>query len=472
MKKYGIIAALVAVVVAGVVGWRFFYGRDDSMASSLPADVTMVGRIDAKALVVDNGLGTDDLKRISPYIEKSGIDFQTMAYVFASQGYLGAIVPLSDADDFEAMLTQEGNAVEEQRGLKWSVVEGNILLAFDNDRAMLMGPAVGSEQDALRNTLATCMNQKASDSGKQSRLYKIMEERREPVAMAANLSALPASLLNDYTKYINLPLEALDLTAGLTAKGERMELAFGLQSEDKEVGKQMAKLENVLEEIDGDLSKTLPTTAVCHLLLGIDGEDLLEQLRANRLTRTIMLAANMVLDLDMIVKNIDGDVALSMFQDANDADTQHLLFQAKVDDDEFMRNVDNWNDATARSMGFSFYTQGRDAAVCMYSGKPIYFGTRDKRLYITDFEAMTKVGGQEDVKRKMTEEMKGCLAYATWDLRRINSSGQEFRSLPPQAEKWIEGLDRIVFSVRSFQDIKLDIIAPQGTNILKEIVNE
>ena len=112
MKKYGIIAVLVAAVAAaGVWGWSALTGRDDSMASSLPADVTMVGRVDLKTLVLDYGLDFADLKDLlfsANKDEKTGIKFQTAAYVFASQGYFGGIVALEDDNDFEAFLKKQG----------------------------------------------------------------------------------------------------------------------------------------------------------------------------------------------------------------------------------------------------------------------------------------------------------------------------------------------------------------------------
>ena len=96
MKKYGIIAVLVAAVAAaGVWGWSALTGRDDSMASSLPADVTLVGRVDLKTLVLDYGLDFADLKDLlfsDDKDEKTGVKLQTAAYIFASQGYFGGIV--------------------------------------------------------------------------------------------------------------------------------------------------------------------------------------------------------------------------------------------------------------------------------------------------------------------------------------------------------------------------------------------
>lgn len=469
MKKYGIIAAVVAVVVGGIVGWNIFRSSDDCMASSIPVDATMVGRIDLKSMVLEYGMDLTDLtKMVFGKDMEAGINFKASAYVFAYQGYLGGVVALSDEEDFETQIRSNGYEIEEQRGLKWSVIDESILLAFNDDRAMVIGPAVGAERDALRNTLANSIKQKASDSGKQGRLYKLLDKRKEPVAMAASMSAVPANMLKEYTKYMNLRIEDIDLTAGFTAHKDCLTLNFGFQSDNPETSKQLEKMTDWLDVIDGDLSKNMPSNAVCHLAMGVDGEDLLEQLRANRTTRTLMLAANMVLDLDMIVKNIDGDVALSYVDD--DGQTPQFLFQAQMDDDKFMKKMKDWNDATARSMGFSFYARDKNNAVCMYQDKPIYFTTKDKCLSISNAEAMARADAHTDAKWNLAPEMKGKRIYATMNLNRVWALTPEYRKgrmIPA-----LQLFERLTFSLRDHQDMTFELMAPKGTDLLKELTKE
>jgi len=469
MKKYGIIGAIVAVVaVVAFVGWQLFKGRDDSMASSLPADATMVGRVDLKTLVLDYGMDFADLKRLLTEDRETGIKYQTAAYVFVSRGQLGAIVALSDEDEFQTMLEGQGCTIEEQRGLKWSVVKSNMLVAFDDERAMLMGPAVGSEQDALRNTIYTCMKQKASESGKQGRLYKMLDKRKEPVAMAGNLASLPTDLLKQYTKYLNVPVEDVDLTAGFTAQKDRLAMRFGLQSDNSDADKQLDKLDDLLDEIDGDLMKTVPANALANIVIGMDGEDLLKRLRENKVTRTALLAANMVFDLDMILKSIDGDVALSLFD--NDKATPSLLFQAQLDDDKFMKKVPEWNDATSRSMGFNFYAQNDNQAVCIYQGTPVYFGTNNKRLLISDNESLVKATAHTDAQWNLASEMKGKRIFVTFDVAKLRSTATEKYS-NENFTRWLQLFERLNFSMTDAHDMQLELVAPKGTDILKEIKN-
>jgi len=96
-KKYGIMTALVAVVLAGLTYWMLKDDRDE-LLSCLPKEVSMVGRVDLGALMAENDHDRSEVQDLVgkwlPFSEKddSGIDFLSPLYVFASQGYLGAMV--------------------------------------------------------------------------------------------------------------------------------------------------------------------------------------------------------------------------------------------------------------------------------------------------------------------------------------------------------------------------------------------
>ncbi|MBQ9560211.1 MAG: DUF4836 family protein [Bacteroidaceae bacterium] len=476
MKKYGIIAVLVAAVAAaGVWGWSALTGRDDSMASSLPADVTMVGRVDLKTLVLDYGLDFADLKDLlfsANKDEKTGIKFQTAAYVFASQGYFGGIVALEDDNDFEAFLKKQGCEVEEQRGLRWAVIENNVLLGFDDDRAMLMGPAVGSEQDALRNTVATCLKQSDSESGKQSRIYKLLEQRKEPVAISSNLSALPKKLLSEYLSYLpgDLSLDDLDVMAGFTAQKERLGLSFAFSSENESLNRQMDKVDKIFGQIESSLVRTTPPSPLFHMVMNVDGEDLLERLREDKTLRTGLLALNMIFDLDMVVKSIDGDVALTCPEYSEELPS--LLFQAEVEDDKFMKKVNDWNDAPTKAMGVNFYSQDSHNAMCTVAGMPVYFGTHDDRLSISNTEALVKADAYADVKAKMADEMKGNRLFAVLNVDKLRPVVGQYA---PESQQFLDLFDRLTLSVPDVREMRFELVTREGVDllqVLKEKVEE
>ena len=469
MKKYGIIVALIAAIVVGIGGWWLLRGSNDNAASSLPANVTMVGRVDFKSLALGYGLSWDEVKELIASKndkEDTGIDFSSNAYLFASQGYFGAIVPLGDADDFEAFLRREGETIETQRGLKWSVLNGNMLLAFSDDRAMFMGPALGAELDNLRNTLATCIRQKETESGKQSRLYKLATEREEPIGLATNFTTLPeVKLLREIPWLkVKLPLDALNLSAGVTLKKERFSLSAALDTEDKKTEKMLNRADDIFSKVNGDLLATTPANPLFHMMIGLDGEDLLTLLRENDAIRTALLMANALIDLDMIVKSIDGDVSLTLMGDSQHPD---LLFQAQLENDKFMRNVTSWNDDMTRMAGLQFYARDEHNAICrMKSGTDFYFSTADKRLRISNNEATATATAHNDVAWAIKDDARKNILYATLDLSSARSVG------PVSTSRLSTYFSRVTLSAPDLWHLDLNFDIAEGVDLLKEFKKE
>ena len=474
MKKYGIMAAIVAVILAAVWGWNRLHSRDDSMASSLPADITMLGRIDVKTLFLDYGLSnTEMLKTVNKLLfysndKESGIDFLKAAYVFASQGYFGAIVPLSSASKFEEFLqTTQSLVVESQRGLKWASFGDNVLIVFDKDRAMLMGPAVGSQQDYLRNTLAECMKQKASESGMRSRLFDALSKRSESVALIANLESLPKDFLSSYLSWIpvDVDLKDLDVCMGLTLKKDRIGLSISKVSENKEVGQMQSKFDEAFCPVNGSLLKTAPANAFFHIEMGVDGAKLLTLLREYPEIRTKLLLANTIFDLDMILKSVSGDVAISCPKIPL-IGKPNVLMQAQLDNDDFMQNVGDWNDDISRAANVRFLSKDASHGICIAQGDKYYFAVNDKVLRISNSEGIAYAEGHNDMKYAMEDEMKACRIYASVNLKGI----KPWLQMIPYAGS-LAVFEQLRISVPDARELKAEFMMEEGTDLLSTIMN-
>lgn len=469
--KYGILASVLVLLVGAVLVWRCFRGSGDAIASSLPRNLAMVGRVDLKRFVVENGLSKDDAVavmnkwlRYTPEVE-SGIDYFSPSYVFASQGYLGSIIPLTDAEDFEKFLKETTNCVvESQRGIRWAVVTGDVLVAIAEDRAIAIGPAVGAEQDNLRNVLVTCLKQSEDESGKQSRLYELLENRTEPVAMAMSLDVIPGDLRPGLLK--NLPedieLSELELTAGLTVEKDRVSLLLAVGSENKKVNAMLDKVNDVTRPIDASLLKTAPSHPAFHLEMGLRGEKLLQLLRENPELRTQLLAANTIFDLDMIVKSIEGDVAVSAKHiGINSLD---FLFQAQLQDERFMKNVATWNDELTRLAGVRFTASSDNRGTVEFDGHTYHFGTEGHRLFVSNAASLADVTAHYDLAYTWADEMKGNVLYARLDFSELRNL---FYFIP--GARSLAVFDHLAVSAAGVRECKVELVASEHTDLLQLI---
>ena len=452
----GAALAVVAIVVAVLLSLR---GKRDDCSAALPEDATLVGRVNLKDLMLENGLSLSDLKDFVFSPGDSGVDFAQTAYVFAFQSYFGAVIPLDDKDDFLNKTAPYHGEVERQRGLSWTTLEGSFLLVADDDKAMLVGPATLSEQDALRNTLYNCMTK--GGGGASGELFASLEGRKEPVAFATTMGVIP----EQYCEWIRNTIpegvapEDLTLCAGLSARKNRLSLSASLLADGRKAGKFLDELNAVVKPIDASLFATATPHAFLHLETGIRGEALITLLRKNPETRTKMLGVNMIFDLDMILKSIDGDVSLTL--PAFEPFDQSVLVQANITDDKFMENVSSWNEGASENAGVQFLPARNDCYLCAYQNMVCYFGVRDKRLFLSNKERYTLA--QIDAMVKAPEEAKGKRVYAVVDVSRLT----DMLFFLPEG---LKTLQRLTLACQDVNEWTLTLEADEDADILKSLI--
>ncbi len=462
MKKYGIIAALVVVIAAVVLGVKLLGGGKD-VATSLPQELTMVGRFDFKALALQYGIDAKDAagllakKLFSSSQDESGVDYLQPSYVFASQGYFGAIVPLDDTKRFEEFIEKSGSQpFESQRGLRWTLVgKDNVLLAVAEDRAMMMGPAVGSELDALRGTIADCLKQSEGESGKQSPLFGMLETRKEPVALATTFDALPKQFLPE-ALHKEFDVTKIRALAGLSFTKSKVGLALTLESDDEKTNKLLNQMDEALQPINGSLLQTAPKRPTGHVEMGVDGEKLLELLRSFPQIRTKLLLANTVFDADLIVKSIKGDMALSVKYDML-MNSDGGLIQAQLKDERFLKNISGWNDEYARMAGVVFTTYDQTSGEVRKEGSsPVFYAVRNHVLRLSEDKGTANANGYEDVAYKWMDEMKANKLYGTIDASQIL-----------MLKMYLPNLDRITLKMPEARQLNLELTAKEGKELIK-----
>ena len=462
MKKYGIIAAVVVVVAAIALGVMMLGGSKD-VASSLPQNLTMVGRVDLKSMARQYGMDIKDAGAVlNSFLrfkadDETGVDYLNPTYVFASQGYFGGIIPLDDAEEFEAYLTKNANCqFESQRGFQWALLgENNILLAVAEDRAMLMGPAVGSQLDALRGTLAECLKQSESESGKQSPLYAMLDKREEPLVVATSFDALPEQIQPEPLRK-EFDLSKLRALAGLSLTKSKVELSLTLESDDKKANQLFDQLDEALQPINGSLLKTAFAKPMAHMEMGVNGEKLLEMLRSIPEIRTKLLLANTIFDADLILKDIKGDLALSYTNDILMSQEKYIL-QAQLKDERFLKNVDSWNDELSKAAGVRFETADSKSGSILYKDEaPMYYAVREQVLRLSKDRTTANAEAHNEVAYAWEKEMKANRLYATIDASKIL-----------MLKFYLSNLERITLMMPEARQWNLKLEAAEGKELVK-----
>lgn len=462
-KKIYIICAVVAVALVGIAAWFCTRGEEDEVAMALPADVTMVARINPQSVVLENGLSLDLLKKALSEENKTGLDLTVNSYAFSSRGYVGAVLAIDDDDDFREFAEKFGCVWENHRGMQWTVINNSFLICLDEDRAMVMGPATGAEQDELHNTMANCMKQKAADSGMKTDEFKALAKREEAIAMVCNLASLPEQGTQTLDAVLPEDVERSDimLTTGMSIKDNRLMLNVSTTSEKKKARKFIEGLQQVFLPVSDGLQTR--ANAFATIAFGVNGEKLLEMLRQNPQTRTMLLAANMGMDLDMIIKSLNGDVDI----DFPHVMSSKMIMEAQVNNSSFMENVSDWNED---AVGLHVMPFRNDLYLCSFQNMAAYFGVKDNVLTLSNDQHSVLTEGAP---RTSLPEMAGKRVYMQVNLHSLNKYiGMLQMIMPGSMVGLLCKMQAVTLSTDDCKEWQLQLVASEGTDILKEILGE
>ncbi len=427
--------------------------RGGDCSSALPREATLVARIDLRGLLEQGGISEEELKGLPLMAGDMGVDFNRPSYGFVCRGYYGAVVPLSDRDAFFKQTTELHGKVTRQRGLHWTVFGGSWLVAADRDRLIAIGPATTQEQEGLRELLSTCMGQKSTEVSAE--LLKAVEQREEPACFATNGEMLPESLASLLKAALPEDVQASDfsLCAGLQTEQGALTLRLSVGGRTKRARAFLEELNGVLRPIDTYMPAC--EKPFLHAEMGLNGEKLLELLRGNPRTRTALLGANMIVDLDMAVKSIEGDISLTVPSFAL-FDTEVAL-QAELKDTAFMGNVGDWG-----APGVRFIPARNDFYLCSCQGMAGYFGLLKGRLMVTNSERFTLA---PPLGEPLPTDAQGQRVYVALDF---SSIAELLTFLPGQRS--LRKIETLTLSSEDVTEWTLTLRAGQGEDLLRYLL--
>ena len=429
MKKFAI--GLVCLLLAGAAVYLFSHRNGDKARDAVPADAAAAMVMEPAQLARKLGLSPGDIKKFSSALGglEEGIDLTKPVYAFTTKsGMTGFCLNISDKDKLRESLEGFGFQEDEEDGLQWIERDDDGICCFDEDKILLCHAASSSETSSLR-----------------SEMSKLMKQERQEVKALENIDGengelrltAPMSLLETVSPEIRKSAELKglgDAVLNSAFQVERKALKFKAKLSGAE------KLELPLAPIEGNFSGKDSAEPFFWLCLNIKGEQLLPYLREVPELRSTLLALNLGVDADMMIKAINGDVLLAVPK----LDLQHpdFILTAKLSDTKFLGNADDWSGVTKRG-----------ASDFLFTDASIFFGTREGNLYITSSESLTN-------KAFNVNASKGKYLSASLNV------GQLVRAYPaasvllatmPQLREVVDGIDRFSLTADTQQSLELSL---------------
>ena len=461
--------------------------RVDAYAHVIPEDVKALARIDLRQFVDEAQLSASDELRLMHRLlfsddgRETGLDIARPVYAFATNdGDLGIVARVDDPDRLDEHLQTlhaagKAGASTTQRDITWTVIQGQWLMAHDDDKALVMGPAIGSAQDYLHNLMAKLMQQERDASGMMSQLYIELGQRQAPVAAVVAADMLPKEVQTDIRSFANLPsLQNLHLGIELHTKDNTVSLDIDMLPADAKMQDAIAKIGDWLRPIDGKLIDNCSPDAALWLCTNIDGNRLLSEMRNVQDLRMMLIMLNTVADVDAIVKAIDGDIAIEMDDAAGllTADLPPIMLTAHLRDTDFLSEANYWLQTASKTGMFAISATSPTDFVLDTQDMKLLFGVSGQTLYLTNS------GDMKPDTDGRTDTIQGFVAQRADDIRgkrlfatlKTESLPESMRQAFAAAGVPVDAVDCVELTMPGVDKLTLRITARDGRNIARTIL--
>ena len=354
----------------------------DDYINAIPESSTLLMSTNTAKLT---GVGSQQLLKSLLHfknIDKTGIDFSANVYFFEDARYnIGLCAKVSDDDKLADMLQQAGCRVEKRRGFRFALLQGNWIVGFSDVSVLLMGPVIPAAIDEMKGQMVQYLKQGEDESIKGTLLMERLQAIDAPMAMVCQASALPEQFITPFT--IGAPRDAspsdIMIAASMEVSHGRLLISGQTFSFKKQIDEALKKAQQTYRPIKGDYVKTMSTSDGMGLFMNIDGKNFHKLIRQNRGVSTMLMGINTAIDMDNIIKSIDGDMALIASGLGNDK--LQMMMGAKLGNSNWLKDVAYWKQSVLK--GGRIGDWGKNCFYYTGNQTAYYFGVTDDMQYMS-----------------------------------------------------------------------------------------
>ena len=376
----------------------------------VPHNAKAVVAINPKQLGTDLELGALGKILGVESVEHCGIDLKEKIFLFmAPDGMLGLVAAVTSESDVEKVfdsLVEKKMATdfEDYKGYDFSVVNNSFLVGKSSKALLVMGPSVASDHLVLKRRMAKYLSAESEGGFGSTEMYDRLSDIDAALAVVAQLRMLPENVSVPFSMTLpkNVPMEKCYVAAAVRKQGKTLSIEGETFSFDSQTDDSINAMKDKFKPIADSYLNTIPSDRLMSLTCSMSGNDLLNMMRSNNEMRTLLFGVNTSIDIDKMVRSVDGQIVVG-YDDNNDENNFSLL--AEVNNMDWIADVDYWKRSSPHGtviddMGEGKYRIHSDAM-------DVFFGVEKSRklLYITSEEEVAD-NCTKDAKKPIDSEIK------------------------------------------------------------------
>lgn len=295
---------------------------EDDYVNAIPRESVALISVDAGKMASDNrmedkGSIVKSLLQVED-VKDCGIDLSGKFYLFeSSEGDLGICARVCDTGDLEKTFKRlvrkkTCRPLASRRGFKFTVIKNSWVAGFSDKAILVMGPAVGAAQMELQQEISRYLDEGEEEGIKSSPMFGRLDSMTTPMAMVAQAQALPQKFIAPFILGVPEGADASQvmIAAEMRVNKECLDFRGETFSFNKRIDEALKKAAAVYRPVEGRYARLLPASFAAGLFMNVDGRTFLPLMQKDKAMAAFLAGVNRALDMDNILKSINGDVAV------------------------------------------------------------------------------------------------------------------------------------------------------------------
>lgn len=341
--------------------------------SVIPENARMVMSVDLAALASDadlaNSAAVDMLKKtiglvatgsakrkVNAFIENPsnlGFDLRESAYLFQTPnecyGLALKVGDKGDVDDLFKFLSKQGlcSKPTEKDGRMWGALLGDIQFAYDSGTFLLLLPTKGEGKEMVKQMMAQYFSLDKEKQFLESEQFEKIEAEKGAIRLFSKANALPTAAESFIQNMLPKTVRTgdVEMRSSFQFENGKMTMSAKLFSDNPTVQKLMDEADKKMHPVHGKFVNGAEGSFLWSTV-GCNGEWLLSVLKQNELMKKYLLMVERAVDIEKMLKAVDGDVTFLLRSKEPVFDGKFsLMAMAEVQREDFLADVADWQTA-------------------------------------------------------------------------------------------------------------------------------
>lgn len=403
MKKIAYLMALLWV-------WVMTSCSNHDYLNAIPAESPMLISLNTAKMT---GAGSQTLLKAflhATNMNNTGIDISKPVMLFEdAQGNLGICAKTEDEKQLATLLRKMGVEIKESQGFHFAALPNHWMVGYSDVSALIMGPVLPAAQSEMKQLMTRYLKAKEDDGIVGTPMYDKLDSIDAPMSMVCQAKALPEYLIAPFT--LGAPQgtdpSQVIIAANLEIKDGCLWISGQTFSFVKRINEALQMAQASYRPISGKYVASMSQQDAAGLFVNVDGTKFIKLMTGNRGIQTMLSGINTAIDMNSIIKGVDGDLAI--ITPSLGQTSFQIMMAAKLKNADWLADVDYWKQSVPA--GGIIGDWGRDCYYYRDGKTSYYFGVTPDWQYMS---GVSEQDAQQSIKaspnpipKKVQEQLKG-----------------------------------------------------------------